>query len=575
MPKYQLVAVLFVGILLTLTNLLRANLVIKVKPTTTYGLFTPDQPVDVHVEVINDQSTPWQGSIQIDCFDLLSEQTITQHIAIVVPGSNTATYHYKPQLPNGVYRLDTALVGDASDPLVNTAKKVRTFIAYAPGVMARELPDDWPIGMHISTNWAADRPLIMLPGFKWCRVFNNWSQANPALGKYDWSRLDPVVAAVKDAGGRVVIANDHTPAWTVTSDNPHVITRSVDAVGDPPDDMGNFRTYIRALLERYDADGSGIIGALENWNEANAWPHWATAFKELTEAAKVMKEEADRSPSHPKVIGISLSAGQHAGYVNGSVQAGQLQYVDIVSGHWYGEMHTYSTDHLSIYTHWLILHKPMVDAGYDLPIWNTESGIKSVERENGRLVPQDELNRRARADEEFNPAEPWKIGKSWRAVSEQRAASEYVAGIVRLMSLGVSKTFIWHYGMYRDGSTSLQWVTTSVLGEALRRVDYHKIAAVEAKPVNAPEDIKAMAFRLGGEDEPRFTLVWAYQSNEKVGVWKAWMPWLTPQQVQVSVNSPSVVVKDLYGRTSQTITAENGHVTIAVGEEPVYLWERE
>lgn len=551
---------------------------ITVAPTAPMGMFTPDNPPRLNIEVASDVPIQWKGQVLVQQFDLLDETRQTTRIAIELDQATAQQVVYSPMLANGVYRLEISLTETGQDQPITGVNPVRQFIAYAPARLAGELPDDWPIATHVSPSSFASGKEIIQPGFKWYRVFTHWSQNNPDRGVYNWDNLDRVVQAVKQAGGKILITDDTTPAWAVGEDHRNPISWVKGAVSNPPDDMNDLRVYLRELLKRYDSDGSGVIGGLEAWNEANTSARWSGTYAQLAEVAKIMREEAAQSPSHPLVVGIAVSAGQHLGYINGVIDAGQLQYVDAISGHWYEEMFTYSKVRrlTSIYTQWQNLHDPMIKAGYNLPIWDTESGIRSVERENGRLIPQNQINKRDEAQPDFNPQEPWKIGKKWRMISEQRAASAFVSGIVRLMSLNVAKIFTYqHYGFYRDGSTTLQWVTVNVLGEALQKVDYHKVSPVNAIVTGKTSDIGAMAFRVGDAAGSRFILAWAYQVDDTVGKSKYWQPWLEPQPLRIAVNTPSVTVTDLYGRRHQQMQAVGGYVTILAGEEPVYLWEQE
>ncbi|MCC6240790.1 MAG: hypothetical protein IT448_10885 [Phycisphaerales bacterium] len=586
MHKYETLAVLAACLMLLCSTAANAVISIRVTPEQPVGVFTPEHPPLVSIEVSTDRPLlpkgSWDGTIRVRQLDLLTNKELTTFLTCPSPDGGPRILTYAPKLEYGVYRLDVSIVKDIDEqfPQGRTAipgtQTVRTSIAYGPAAMPKDLPDDWPLAHHLTT--VSPTGEIPLPGFKVYRVFLHWYEANPARGVYDWSKLDSTAAKVREAGGKLHITDNTAPAWTVSPEKAQQWRfRTVkEATTIPPDDMNDWRMYVRALLDRYNSDGSELISSMGVWSEGNTKTNYNGTYEQLVEMTRIAHEEAQRTPGKPKVVGIGVSPGNHQVYINGLIDAGVCKYSDAISSHWYGGLHTYSKNPKlhSIYTQWKMMHDPMVKAGFDLPIWNTESGIKTVEREDGRLIPQDELNRRAEASPDFNPKEPWKVGKVWRSVGEQRAAAEFVAGVVRLMSLGVEKTFTYqHYGFYREGSVSLKWVTLAVLGDAFRKVDYHVVEPVEAQVVDAPADIKTMAFRVGKKDGRRFILVWAYQENDNVDIWKAWQPWLAPVKIRVAVTSPTATISDLYARHSESAEVKDGWTTVMAGEEPVYIWE--
>jgi hypothetical protein len=534
----------------------------------------PERP-SIEVELTNPAISSWEGFLRIECFDLLSEKTTVTFLPVSVGGGGRQMLLYLPgeELPYGVYRLQGTTVQsrDAQAATEKNTEKATHVFAYAPARMARDLPDDWPLGMHIT--WRAP---YVLPGFKWYRHFSSWAVNNPARGEYDWSRLDPVVEAVKAAGGKLIVTTDSAPVWTVAPERVAGVPWIKNATAHPPDDWNDLRLYLRALLRRY-GDASGVLGGLEVWNEPHTKERWLGTHEQMVEMARIFREVAHETASPPLIMGIQLSAGPHSGYVKCLINAGILQYVDLISGHWYEELGAYDSETplSSLPGKIGIFKKPMNTAGYDLPIWNTESGVKAVPREEGCLVSQTELNKRAETSPDFDPERPWMVGKSWRMVSERRAAGVYIAGTVMLMAEGIPTFGYIHYGFVQDKAAGLPWVAFAVLGDHLHRVGHKTVEAVSAMLAQPNEANRALAFRLGEKNQPGVIVVWTYLRDTRFGRSKHWQPWQKPLAVRVPVADgiTEVEVSDLYGRETSRQGVTDGFVVVFAGEEPVYIRE--
>ena len=534
--------------------------------------FTLDHPPDIALSLAG--TAEWHGFIRVERLDLLSEKTTTDYVAIDVTEGYSGVAKYAPVVPFGIYRIDCAAVTNREEAPAPGAAVAATF-AYAPARDPHGLPHDWPLGAHVTFE---DPPL---PGFKWYRYFSSWAEDNPAKNQFDWSRLDTVFGRVRDAGGRLLVANDTTPSWTAPE---RPVTRPwvKSATAFPPDDMNDLRVYLDALLQRYD-DKAGTIGALEVWNEANTPDRWQGTPQQMVDMARLFREEAKASGQRvgrsapARIVGIAVSSGDARDYVQGLVKAGILPYLDVVSGHWYEEMLSYdrATPINSLPLHVDLLAKPMHEAGFSLPIWNTESGIGAVPREKGRIISQDELNRRALPA--FDPKQPWLVDKdTWRTVSERRAAASFVAGTAMLMALGVEKTFVYSMrdeNWIIDGAPSLSWVALGEFGEEIYPLDFRTVVPVKASIVGGDDATRVMAYRFGTANKPGVIVAWGYRLDTSVGRSKLWQAWLPPQSVRLDVAASEVEIGDLYGREKSKVAVTNGGITTPIGEEPVYIRE--
>jgi hypothetical protein len=325
-------------------------------------------------------------------------------------------------------------------------------------------------------------------------------------------------------------------------------------------------------------DGSGTLAAWETVNEANTPDRWLGTTDQLVEEAKIFHDVSRESKGHPLVVGIAASAGMQDNYVNAVIKAGILPSLDVVSAHFYEEMLSYEreTPRNNLPIHVEMMAKPMHQAGFNLPVWNTELGIAIVPRENGSMVSQQELNRRSASP--ASPTEPWLLDTkgTWRSLSERRAAGSDVAGIVMLMGMGVGKSFVYNepgYGWMADGAPGLPWVAAMELGSQIRDLDYHQISNVPAVVAGHESGIKALAYRLGASNQAGVIVAWSFLSDLTVGRSKAWQPWLAPRQVRVTIHAREAEVTDLYGRKTARLPVTDGEVVVQVGEEPVFIRE--
>lgn len=100
-----------------------------------------------------------------------------------------------------------------------------------------------------------------------------WKDVNPSEGVFDWSVLDQRVAQAQAGGAMPMYVLGLTPSWAASSDAGD--TRWGIGTASAPKDLNMWRTYVRAVAERYNgSNGHGLIAAFEVWNEANIVTFW-------------------------------------------------------------------------------------------------------------------------------------------------------------------------------------------------------------------------------------------------------------------------------------------------------------
>lgn len=514
---------------------------------------------------------PLDARLVIEWFDLVADETVITRSALKLPPGQVHERTLTPGFKPGVHRVRARLeaADDGAVAAVENVGAAQVFFACAPARPAAELPDDWPLGAHVSSE------IPPLPGFRWYRYFAQWPEIHIAPGRYDWGKFDAVFAAVRAAGGRLMVASDGSPVWT-SSRGKAGMAWSPPATAYPPDDWTHLRDYLDAMLARY-VDERGTLAALELCNEANTRERWLGDTADMLAMARVFREAVAASGRRIPVVGLAISAGDQRRFVNAQVEAGLLDQVDAVSAHFYEELMSPEADTPinNLPRHVAMLRDPMRAAGRDLPMINTETGIAFAPRVDGRPPTQEELNAAARDDPGFDHRQPWLVGTNWRRVGERRAAATYVAGIVQLMALDVGRSYVFsQLELMIDGAPSLPWVALGRLGDALHGVDYSHIRPLPARYPDSDEadgSPVALAYLIGEPGRRQVIVAMGFLRDTSVGRSKHWQPWLEPRPLRIETAAPAGTFGDLYGRETFPRRNTGGAFVVPCGEEPVFI----
>lgn len=544
---------------------------ITIQTKVAKNAFISGQKPTLEIQIRSEQLMPaFKGYLRLDQFDLLSEQTQSHYMPIEIQPGKVQTLQKIYEPIAGIYRVTGSIVENKTDASSPNTSATSCLYAYAPAKLARDLPDDWPLAAHVAHH------IPPLPGFRWYRYFAGWHHNNPAPGKYNWDRFDKVFKQVQQVGGKLMIADDGSPTWT-SSRGKVGMGWVRDATAYPPDNWQVLSDYLTAMIKRYE-DPAGTLAALELCNEANTIARWDGTDEQMIQMAKVFHQAA-KTAKHPiQTLGISVSAGDHRGFVNRLIKAGILEYVDAISGHWYEEIMSFekNTPINNLIKHVDLLKNPMKQAGYDLPMINSECGIGFVKREDGKLVSQKTINQRYRTSDKPTPSDPWlRHTKGWRQVSERRAAGTYVAGTVMLMAYNVMPTFYFsHFNFLVDDTPSLPWVAIGQLGHHLDGIDYHHIQPLESHVVGSDEkdgSPKALAYLIGKPNGKQVIIAWSFLSDTTVGRSKHWQRWLEPVPIQITTDIQVGQLSDLYGRNHAMLKNNAGKLNLHCGEEPMFI----
>jgi hypothetical protein len=107
-----------------------------------------------------------------------------------------------------------------------------------------------------------------------------WSLLQPARGEYNWSTLDRHVDGAQRAGLPVLFVIGGTPRWA--SPGGAVSVYDDGARATPPDDLADWESFVRALVDRY----RGRIEAYELWVLANDRRFYDGSMEKLVEMVR-------------------------------------------------------------------------------------------------------------------------------------------------------------------------------------------------------------------------------------------------------------------------------------------------
>ncbi|WP_330186394.1 beta-galactosidase [Dactylosporangium sp. AC04546] len=117
-----------------------------------------------------------------------------------------------------------------------------------------------------------------------------WAQIQPARGEFDWATLDRLVGGAEAAGLPVLFVAGGTPSWAAPEGKRSVYPENARSA--PPDDLGDWDAFVRALTQRY----RGRIEAYEIWafaNDARLFSGSVETLVEMTERASAIIRAAD------------------------------------------------------------------------------------------------------------------------------------------------------------------------------------------------------------------------------------------------------------------------------------------
>jgi hypothetical protein len=257
----------------------------------------------------------------------------------------------------------------------------------------------WP-GLYTADRLETSLSLMQAAGIGWVRVTWAWKDMQPQAGDpFDYAHLDAVAASAAQHHVQILPILLAVPAWA--SSAPAALKAAKGNLSPVdhyrPNDIQDWLTYVRSVVERYDGDGSDDapgsprMAYWEVWNEENIAMFWpdkpdASEYLALLKATYQTIKAAD--PSAKVVLGGLANAD--SGYLKSLYEMDGAPYFDVVSIHLY----SYPAHGIDPVVNAVSAIRNLMDSEGDQakPLWLTEIGWSDAPNAWGApTVSQDEI----------------------------------------------------------------------------------------------------------------------------------------------------------------------------------------
>jgi hypothetical protein len=255
----------------------------------------------------------------------------------------------------------------AAAPASALPSRARQADARGTYFMPAGLADDYPEESFTEAKLARDFRTLAQTGARYYRIGVGWDAIETAPDRYDWSRLDRVVAAAERQGVKLLPYVCYTPRWL--SDDAQDYWRR------PPRDPARFARFMAAAAARY----RGRVPSWELWNEPdipNYWLGTPAQFAQLVRAGARAVRAADPGA---RVV-LAGMAQARSPFLERMLREERLgEVVDVINVH--GYLETWDPQPAEAYRQRLQAVRALVDEtapGRD--IWLAEFGYSDYRR---------------------------------------------------------------------------------------------------------------------------------------------------------------------------------------------------
>lgn len=220
---------------------------------------------------------------------------------------------------------------------------------------------------HLASPVPSPWPNMPVPAWRLWDADVRWIDLEPNKGQWRFEKLDDYVSLAQQHRTEILLTLGITPPWAVAV--PRFYTNERPRSATPPRDLGDWRTYVATVVQRY----KGRIRAYEIWNEPNLRDFWAGTVDDmlsLTEEASQIIHSVD-----PRALVVSPSATAAYGipWLTEFLKKGGGQYVDVIGFHFYVDPQTRPPEDM-IPVIERVLEIMSQNGVSGKPLWNTETG---------------------------------------------------------------------------------------------------------------------------------------------------------------------------------------------------------
>ena len=191
-------------------------------------------------------------------------------------------------------------------------------------VDGRRVPDGLAVNGHYGEEQSALDPgqpeEMYRDGFRWVRWGLHWFWVEPQRGQYDWSRMDPVMQRLDQAGIRSILILDDVVNAKYGLDSPRT-----------PGAIQGFANCAVAIAKRYAS--SHPILEIGNEPDGPSWRPKSNPQEYATMALAAAK--AIRAAVPDAIIAAPAVGPQNREFLTACFEVGLLDYIDEVSVHPY------------------------------------------------------------------------------------------------------------------------------------------------------------------------------------------------------------------------------------------------
>jgi hypothetical protein len=425
-------------------------------------------------------------------------------------------------------------------------------------------PPVFGVQMYGNTTSSQFHPYLIDSGATWLRAPISWRStegeyAEPAV--YNWTGADQALSAARPDSGELsmIVTVDDNPAWAAAYPHGPIYSDALDS----------FAAFVQAAVERYDGDGlqdapgSPVVTQWEFYNEPDntaghgGYPHWGGAGDEYAQMLAAIYSPVKAANPEAQVLLGGLAYDWFSDtdppghfdrwFLDDVLTEGGGEYFDIMNFHIYPVFWYNWVDHESpgLLEKAEYLKDKLAGYGYpNKPIVITEAGWHSN-------IPD-------------NPD---------ASASSPEEQARYVVELSTQAMAAGSDVMIW-WMLYDVGGiypfdTGL--VTNETAPQTKPAFDAYKVAVSELGTAHFQ--------RILPEGETNAPEMEAYEFKDKVQGRTLYVAWLDPIDASgtkpLRVPASSATIRDIYGASYPLSDGQDGqvdgHVTVSVGGQPVYI----